>query len=324
MLRGAGDLPPGMMKLGGPDDASAADPGLGAVKPRFARPGNDDLSAVPADTAAAWGDLAAPYAKAFSVFSRALDAAAGKGEGVTDEEIREAGMTLAAMAQTGSLAFSRPAGSLGAGGKVLTAAQRQEIERLTEAGMSGAEIARRLKISPPAVSNVRRETGQTGRGRQNGDQTPVARLNDGDEIAIARAILSTDLDRMPVTAVAELYGITGGQAMLIAMKREKDLAAGVVASSAAATAAQGQPAETTPTGPTAGMPPEITAAVNALKSRYAKSPEALAKLDDILFSDHVLSGLETWEMSKDEAGRSGIARRLIRDIEKSMQDAKGN
>ena len=93
------------------------DNALANYRPRFARPGNDDLSDDGSNALAFWRDRAEPYINAADVWSRAVYGAFGQGPGVYDDEIIPAGTTLAGMAHSGSMFGVRPFNALGAGGR---------------------------------------------------------------------------------------------------------------------------------------------------------------------------------------------------------------
>lgn len=353
--------PPGMMRLGGPVDQG--DPGLGDYQPRFARAANRDLSAEPAETVAAWQELAEPYTKAFSVFSRALDAAMGKGEGVTQDEIREAGITLASLAHAGSLAGVLPENALGAGGRVIwTGPMLRKVADMRGRNMTSSQIAEELGVPLKAISNAAsyHQLGASGLARLGQQRAAVieemweqgARIGEiaqrlgVDSRTVQRTARRLGLDQraqgapakeisaqavrkqmeqgFEKEAIAAQHGVSvrtinrvlrdGREPPMMLGGPADDIEADAQAPGAPQ-GADGQPA--------AGLPPEIAAGVSALRDRFKGKPDKLAKLDDLLYSDHVLSGIEAMEMASDEAGREGIARRLMRDILNRLGEGDG-
>ena len=126
------------------------DNAIANYRPRFARPGNDDLSDDGSNALAFWRRQAEPYVNAADVWSRAVYGAFGQGPGVYDDEIIPAGTTLAGMAHSGSMFGVRPFNALGAGGRPrlqLTDEQIARLKSLYEDGRPMREVANALGVS---------------------------------------------------------------------------------------------------------------------------------------------------------------------------------
>jgi hypothetical protein len=137
------------------------DNALTNYRPRFARPGNDDLSDDGSASIAFWQKQAQPYVNAADVWARALYGAFGQGPGVYDDEIIPAGVTLAGAAHSGSMFGVRPFNALGAGGRprmALSDEQLASLKSLYADGRPMREIADAVGVSRTNLELARRGT----------------------------------------------------------------------------------------------------------------------------------------------------------------------
>ncbi len=111
---------------------------------------------------------AQPIADAYDVWGRAVHGAMGQGPGVYDDEILPAGVTLGGFAMTGGLAATRPAGSIGAGGRPRIPLGRDQLKSIREMHANGRparEIADHIGVSRPTVTRTIQREGLPMRGQ---------------------------------------------------------------------------------------------------------------------------------------------------------------
>lgn len=180
------------------------DKALANYRPRFARPGNDDLSDDGSNALAFWRDLAEPYINAADVWSRAVYGAFGQGPGVYDDEIIPAGTTLAGMAHSGSTFGVRPFNALGAGGRWRSKMPDEELAKLKSLYADGRpmrEIADALGVSRGTVHNLVSDLELARRGTSAG--LPRALTPQLDE-QLGKAYLNG----VPVQKLEKDYGVS--------------------------------------------------------------------------------------------------------------------
>ena len=184
------------------------DSALANYRPRFARPGNDDLSDDGSNALAFWSSQAQPYINAGDVWSRAVYGALGYGPGVYDEEIIPAGTTLAGMAHSGSLFGTRPFNALGAGGRPrinLTDEQISLLRQMRESNRPNREIADALGVKLEMVSPLAKRHGLEF--RPQGYRGGVgANLTDDDKSRL-NALYN---DGRPMREIANALGVSRG------------------------------------------------------------------------------------------------------------------
>lgn len=111
---------------------------------------------------------AQPIADAYDVWGRAVHGAMGQGPGVYDDEILPAGVTLGGLAMTGGFAATRPAGSIGAGGRPRIPLGRDQLKSIREMHANGRparEIADHIGVSRPTVTRTIQREGLPMRGQ---------------------------------------------------------------------------------------------------------------------------------------------------------------
>lgn len=112
--------------------------------------------------------FAKPISDAYDVWGRAVHGAMGQGPGVYDDEILPAGVTLGGFAMTGGLAATRPAGSIGAGGRPRIPLGRDQLKSIREMHANGRparEIADHIGVSRPTVTRTIQREGLPMRGQ---------------------------------------------------------------------------------------------------------------------------------------------------------------
>lgn len=112
--------------------------------------------------------FAKPISDAYDVWGRAVQGAMGQGPGVYDDEILPAGVTLGGLAMTGGFAATRPAGSIGAGGRPRIPLGRDQLKSIREMHANGRparEIADHIGVSRPTVTRTIQREGLPMRGQ---------------------------------------------------------------------------------------------------------------------------------------------------------------